>query len=144
MRKMNPNSLKNLEKGRFRKGVVTNPRGRAKQSIGSVVAELKELGYSMPTTADITAAYKLILTLDEEELKARIGDKNQPMLIRVVARNILSGKGFDIIERMLDRSIGRASQSINVNAEVHGEEPLTIEIIDSREQVDKQGEAGEE
>lgn len=139
-RKMNPNSLKNLEKGRFKKGVVTNPRGRQKLSIGTVVEELKSQGYTVPTASEIATMYKVILALDEGELKARIGDTSQPMLVRIVARNILGGKGFDIIERMLDRSIGRATVQIEHSGEIKGNEPLTVEIIDRREQVEQSSE----
>jgi len=134
---MSPNSLKNLEKGRFKKGVVTNPHGRQKRSISSVVEEFKAQGYAIPTAIDIAEVYKAILAIDEEGLKVCIGDKSQPMLVRIVARNILGGKGFDIIERMLDRSIGKAAQAIELSGQVKGAEPLTVEIIDRREQVAK-------
>jgi hypothetical protein len=36
-------------------------------------------------------------------LKALEVDKTKPMLIRILVKNMLSGKGFDIIEKMLDR-----------------------------------------
>ncbi len=31
------------------------------------------------------------------------------MLIRIIAKNMIGGKGFDIIEKMLDRGIGKAT-----------------------------------
>lgn len=138
-RKINPNSLKNLEKGKFKKGQSGNPKGQPKKSIRSVVDDMKAEGYSVPTANDIVDMYKATMNLPEEALKARINDKSQPMLVRIVAKNILGGKGFDIAERMLDRSIGRASQTMDITSggEKLKVEPLRIEVIDSREQVDK-------
>lgn len=44
-----------------------------------------------------------MLQLEEKELKAIVEDKDRPMLIRILAKNMLGGKGFEIIEKMLDR-----------------------------------------
>lgn len=141
-RKMNPNSLKNLELGKFKKGHSGNPRGPRKKSIRSVVDEFKAQGYAIPSAADICDMYRATLALDEEALKARINDKSQPMIVRIVAKNVLGGKGFDIAERMLDRSIGRATQSMDITSggEKLKAEPLRIEVIDKREQVKKKEE----
>jgi len=136
---MNPNSLKNLELGKFKKGQSGNPKGTPHKSIRSVVDDMKAEGFSVPTASDIVEMYKTTMALNEEALKARINDKSQPMLLRIVAKNILGGKGFDIAERMLDRSIGRAAQTMDITSggEKLKVEPLRIEVIDKREQVDK-------
>ena len=45
-------------------------------------------------------------------------DRKSTVIPSIIAgRRIIEGKdkGFDIIEKMLDRSIGRATQQINVN-----------------------------
>lgn len=46
------------------------------------------------------------------------GDKDKPMLARVVAKAILDKKGFDIVERMLDRSIGKPTQHVEEKSTV--------------------------
>jgi hypothetical protein len=48
------------------------------------------------------------------------------MLIRILAKNMLWWKWFDIIEKMLDRWIWKANQSIN--QEVKGEYIVTFAI----------------
>ena len=48
-----------------------------------------------------------MLQLDESTLKEYITKKDIPMLVRILAKAMLSGKGFEIVEKMLDRSIGR-------------------------------------
>lgn len=138
----NPNSLANLEKGKWKKGQSGNPKGHSKKSIRSVVDDMLAEGYAVPSASDIVEMYKTTMALPEEALKERVNDKTQPMLVRIVAKNILGGKGFDIAERMLDRSIGRASQSMDITSggEKLKVEPLTIEVIDKREQVDKKEE----
>ena len=40
------------------------------------------------------------------------------MLVRILAENMLGGKGFDIVERMLDRGIGKAMQREEVTGDV--------------------------
>jgi hypothetical protein len=39
-----------------------------------------------------------------------VNDKSKPMLIRILVKNMLWWKGFDIIEKMLDRWIWKAVQ----------------------------------
>ena len=51
-----------------------------------------------------------LLNIEEDKLIEMAKDKSQPMLIRIIIKNMLGGKGFDIIEKMLDRGIGKAVQ----------------------------------
>ncbi len=51
-----------------------------------------------------------MVNVGEEKLDEMIIDKALPMLNRIVARNMKGGKGFDIIERMIDRAHGKAVQ----------------------------------
>jgi hypothetical protein len=62
--------------------------------------------------------------MNQEELKSIVENKEQPMLMRICAQNIMSKKGFEIIERMLDRAIGKAVQK----TELSGNEGKPIEV----------------
>lgn len=55
-----------------------------------------------------------MVNVGEEKLDQIIIDKELPMLNRIVARNMKGGKGFDIIERMIDRAHGKAVQKEEV------------------------------
>jgi hypothetical protein len=55
-----------------------------------------------------------LLNIEESKLKEMLADSKQPMLIRIIIKNMLGGKGFDIIEKMLDRSIGKPTQKEEV------------------------------
>ena len=43
-----------------------------------------------------------------------VKDDSQPAMIRIVGKAILSGKGFDVIEKVLDRGIGRPDNKTDI------------------------------
>ena len=101
--------LANLEKGKFKKGEVTNPKGRPPKpkTMTAFIAEMKEKGYEVPTSQTIAESFLYIATLPEDELKAVLADKTRPMMQRIVAKGILDKKGMDILERVVDRAYGK-------------------------------------
>lgn len=106
---VNPKSLKNLRPSK--KGMTNNPNGQPRKWVSLVNKALEEEWYSPASKRDIEENYMQMLQLPQEKLLAMGKDKNQPMLVRIVAKNMLSWKGFDIIEKMLDRWIGKAIQT---------------------------------
>ena len=54
-----------------------------------------------------------MIQLTEAELKQFALDKTKPMLVRVIAKAMLDKKGFDVIEKMLDRGIGKATMIVD-------------------------------
>ena len=97
------------------KGETANPNGRPRKTINSVNKELEEQGIKPTTANEIKDIYLRLINMEMAELKKLVEDLKQPALIRIVGKKILSDKGFDIIDKMLDRAIGRAQQQINVN-----------------------------
>lgn len=93
------------------KGETMNPNGRPRKGIALVNHELEEKGIEPATKQDIEANYLSLINADQATLVEIAGDKKKPMLARVVAKAILDKKGFDIVERMLDRSIGKPKQT---------------------------------
>lgn len=112
----NPNLGKQAIKAgtTFKKWQSGNPNGRPKKWIALVNQQLEKEGYSPASKADIETNYMSMLQLEEKKLKEVVNDPKQPMLIRIIAKNMLSWKGFDIIEKMLDRGIGKAKQTTDV------------------------------
>ena len=43
-----------------------------------------------------------------------VRDNSQPALVRIVGKEILSWKGFDVIEKILDRGIGKPTQNVEM------------------------------
>ena len=105
------------------KGFDKNPQninrnGRPRKLITDVIAQLEEQGIKPATKPDIQDIYMRLINVEIPELEQIVKDSTQPVLVRIVGKNVLSGKGFDIIEKMLDRSIGKVPNSIDLNANV--------------------------
>lgn len=112
-RRINPKSLANLTKHQFSKGTSGNPKGRKPNTLGSVNAALKREGYKIATRSQITDAYILISSLPKEKVISLGSDEHAPMLVRILCKEILGNKGFDVIERIMDRVLGRPQQYID-------------------------------
>ena len=95
-----------------------NRKGRPRKLISDVIAQLEEQGIKPATKTDIQDIYMRLMNVEIPELEQIVKDSTQPVLVRIVGKSVLSGKGFDIIEKMLDRSIGKAMNSIDLNANV--------------------------
>lgn len=101
------------------KGFDVNPqninlKGPPRKTIATVNIELEALGYTEATKNDIISCYLRLIQMALPGLTAIVNDVNQPAMIRIVGKAILSGKGFDVIERVLDRGIGKVQQSLDV------------------------------
>ena len=119
--------LANLAKGTWKKGQVTNPKGRPRKTISSLVQQFEEEGMAMPSPTEVSKLYLYIATRTEEELKAMMSDKEQPMMVRIVAKGILDKKGLDVVEKIVDRAYGK---------ELHIE-PLQIQFVADKEALAK-------
>lgn len=113
----NKNIVEYWKKTRIKKGEVRNKTWQPRKWISYVNEELNKAGYSPATKQDIEVNYMSMLQLPQSELMKLWNDNDKPMLIRILAKNILWWKGFEIIEKMLDRWIGKANQSIEHSVE---------------------------
>lgn len=104
----NPDSIKGKWFDANPQNINTN--GRPKKGIALCNEQLAAQWFSPASKADIEANYMSLLNVDEDILKEMAQDRKQPMLIRIIIKNMLWGKGFDIVEKMLDRGIGKAIQ----------------------------------
>jgi hypothetical protein len=94
----------------FKKGQSGNPKGQPKKVLSRVNEQLKEEGYSAASANNIVEAYSILINLDEERIKSIISDNSYPMLMRIVAKEMLSKNGAEMIEKILDRAHGKAIQ----------------------------------
>ena len=116
----NPNIANEARKAwkQWKKWQSWNPNWKPKKGISLVNAELKLKWYEPADKKDIEATYMSMIQLWEDELIELWMNKDKPMLVRVLAKNMLSWKWFDIMERMLDRGIGKATQKEEVSWEI--------------------------
>jgi hypothetical protein len=90
-----------------------NKKGRPLKWIWAINQQLSELWYTPASKNEIETCYMSMLQLSQEELLKMWNDKDKPMLIRILSKNMLWWKGFDIIEKMLDRGIWKAVAPIS-------------------------------
>ena len=128
---------KGNKKGKkFVKGEVTNPNGRPKKLVSTILAQLQEEG-ELVTKSIVEQTYQVLMSLTQEQL-IRIGsDKEQPMINRIVAKEMLGKKGFEIIEKMMDRANGRPMQTSEVKQD------MIVSVLGNLEIYEEDGEESE-
>lgn len=112
MGKPNPQNVVN--KGFDKRPENINKKGRPKKLISNVLQELKEAGYAPITAAEIIELYKTLVNINSDDLKNMAEDSKQPIINKVIIKAIISGKGFEVVEKMLDRAIGKPEQKVTM------------------------------
>jgi hypothetical protein len=112
----NPDKIKG--KGFDKRPQNINKTGANRKTISAVNLELEKMGAIEASKKDITSCYLRLIQLTIPELEAKVKDSQQPALVRIVGKAIISGKGFDVIEKVLDRGIGKADQKIEHSGEI--------------------------
>ncbi|GIV35442.1 MAG: hypothetical protein KatS3mg031_2977 [Chitinophagales bacterium] len=113
----NPNHMDNLNPP-WKKGESGNPKGRPRKLFTDMARELKAQGYENVTAPRLIEAYEILLGLPEEKLKEIMTDKDQPVLFKILIKGMISSKGYELIEKMLDRVHGKPRQSIDISADM--------------------------
>jgi len=106
------------------KGETANPHGRPPKLLSTIVKDLKSKGYERATATTVVEAFETLLNVPEEVLADMIKDKKQPMSVRIVGKAMMSAKGWDVLQAMMDRAHGRAKQSVDVAATVSTPAPV--------------------
>ena len=119
------------EHTRFKPGQSGNPNGRPKKLLSNVVAELKKEGYERVSATQVVEAFETLMNLPRAAIQKMVEDENQPMCLRIVGRAMLTAKGWEVLQAMMDRAHGKARQSLDVSGELKGAEPprVTIQVL---------------
>ena len=117
-RKMNPNSLANLEKGKFKKGQITNPKGRPRNRVPEYRAKLmgpdKAKEFQGISRDEYFSWYETLLAMDLDELKALESDTEVPMFVKTYARAMVADMNAGrttTVDKMVDRINNRSEQN---------------------------------
>jgi hypothetical protein len=114
------------------KGETANPNGRPRKLVSDVIKELENQGVKPVTKQEIQDVYMRLINLEMPDLESKVKDSKQPALVRIVGKAILSGKGYEVIERMLDRSIGKPDTKTDIttnNKDINTNITLTDEQL---------------
>lgn len=100
-------------------------------------------GFEKLSSSDMALLFSELLQLNVEELQKIASDKNEPIIRSGMARALIKDGTRGVtytLQSMFDRMFGKARQQTDItsNGKDISKEPLTIEIIDSRDKVDKQ------
>ena len=81
--------------------------------LSTIVAELRAKGYERATAGTVADAFETLLNVPEDVLKTMVGDPKAPMSVRIVGKAMLTAKGWEVLQAMLDRAHGKAKQSLD-------------------------------
>lgn len=107
------------------KGDVLNPKGPTPKLLSTITAELKAKGYERATANQVADAFETLLNVPEDVLANMVKDKTKPMSLRIVGKSMLTAKGWEVLQAMLDRAHGKAKQVTDVTT---GGDKITLSI----------------
>ena len=96
------------------KGDTTNG-GRPPRLLSTIVAELRAKGYERATAGAVADAFETLLNVTHEDLLKMGNDPKSPMSLRIVAKGMLTAKGWEVLQAMLDRAHGKAKQQLEAS-----------------------------
>ena len=113
----------------FQKGKSGNPKGRPPKIFSDMAKRFKAEGFESVNQSRIAEAYEMLLALPESKLKEIMLDKDQPVIFKMLIKNMTSARGFAVIESMLDRAIGKPTQQIKSTIEATPDTILGFNVI---------------
>jgi len=99
--------------------------GRPPLLLSTIVAELRAKGYERATAGTVADAFETLLNVTHEDLVKMGSDPKSPMSLRIVAKGMLTAKGWEVLQAMLDRAHGKAKQVTDVTT---GGDKITLSI----------------
>lgn len=135
-----------LEAHQFKKGQSGNPKGRPKNRVPSVISTLTSIRHTSEYWAlskeEVCDWEQAILSLNTDELQQLAQNHDVPAYAQNLAAAVLSdmqaGK-INTVDKLRDRQYGvvTSKTDITTNGKDLQPEPITIEVIDRREQVEE-------
>jgi hypothetical protein len=113
----------------FKKGNNENPTGRPKKSFSMLNQQLKDEGYEVLTRNQIIEAYSLIFSLDEAKIKQIASDKEQPLVIRLIIKELANADtGGKAIQDIRNYIFGQSKQEVEHSGQLKVETVTLFEL----------------
>ena len=107
------------------KGESGNLKGRPKSGVSAFVQEMKAAGYEPASPTDIVEAFQFLVNLPVHMVMEIAGNTMQeralgdtsntyPVIVRLVAGQMLSKRGQEMLKQVLDRTMGQAAQKAEI------------------------------
>jgi len=122
----------------FKKGQSGNPKGRPPKLVSHITRELNKEGYKAVSKSNILDAYLTLIQLPYEEIKAIANPKDKtkyPFFYKLVAKELIGKKGSEMLEKLLDRALGKATQNTDITTK--GDKLQTQFIVGTKEHGDE-------
>lgn len=135
----------------WRPGQSGNPKGRPKDRVLEIAGQIlgkrkaRQLRDQGITAAEASRWENIIFSADVDTLKIIVRSDAAPAWPKGLAVAILTDMKdgtTKTLDKLREWQFGKAAQALNISGELKGAEPLTIEIIDRREQIDPPPEQG--
>lgn len=121
----------------WKQGESGNPEGRPKKFVNIVLDELRKEGYKNISRSQVVDIYETLTILPEEKLREMTADKELPMFYRIISKEILGNRGFETVERLLDRAHGKPVQKIGGDKDSDAIKISVVEFIGGKPKKDK-------
>lgn len=108
------------------KGETANLAGRPPRLLSTITAELKAKGYERATANQVADAFETLLNVPQDELAKMVKDEKAPMSLRIVGKAMLTAKGWEVLQAMLDRAHGKPRQQVEVDNKGEMNHAITI------------------
>ena len=93
--------------------------GRPRRLLSKINIELENEGFERVKKSQILEAFELLLNLPESKVDEISKDIENPLFLRIVAKNIMTAEAADYIEKILDRAHGKAEQKNQQDLTIH-------------------------
>lgn len=102
----------------FKPGQSGNPNGRPRKLVSTLISEMNAVGVEPLKASQIMDAYETLFNMTIKEITEKALDNDQPIFIRIIAKAMLSNKGSEMLDKMMDRAHGRSKQSLDIKGEI--------------------------
>lgn len=92
-----------------------NRKGRPRTLISEINKKYKEEGYEAATVAEIKEAYLMLINMPLSEIIeiSKKENDDHPLLYKLVAKELLGKRGVEMLEKLLDRALGKSVAQVD-------------------------------